>query len=128
MPPVISKRRTLARLTSDTKSGRRATAEFATRTWRSHSHLEGSARCTVCGLWVHTVRRHVEYELESWSNALVGAMVEHLEDECPLATRSRSSAVDDGPAGNDESLSLCVDQAVWTPIAAEDRSNDAQRT
>jgi hypothetical protein len=127
MPPVISKRR-LARLTSDTKSSRRATAEFATRTWRSHSHLEGSARCTLCGLWVYTVRRHVEYELESWSNALVGAMVEHLEDECPLATRSRSSVVDDGAAGNDEPMSLGADEAAWTPIAAEDRSNDAQRT
>jgi hypothetical protein len=81
------------RLSSDTKASRLATAEFATRTWRSHSEIEGSARCTLCGRWIHAVRRLVEYELESWGNALVGAMVEHLQDECTLPTLPASDFV-----------------------------------
>jgi hypothetical protein len=80
-------RRSALRLSLDAKANRLATAELATRTWRWHSDIQGSVRCTVCGQWVYTVRRLVEYELESWGNALVGAMVEHLEDTCELTTR-----------------------------------------
>jgi hypothetical protein len=84
---AITWRRTFTRLAADTKANRLATAEFATRTWRSHSHTEGSARCTVCGLWIYAVRRLIEGELETWGNALTGAMFEHLDGECALVTR-----------------------------------------
>jgi hypothetical protein len=71
--------RTSLRLATDTKAARMATAEFSARTWRSHSDVRGSARCAVCGSWVETVRRIVGDQLESWSDALVGALFEHIE-------------------------------------------------
>jgi hypothetical protein len=83
----ITWRRSFTRLATDTKANRLATAEAAARTWRSHSDTEGSARCTLCGLWIYTVRRLVEGERESWTNALTGAMFEHLDDECAVVRR-----------------------------------------
>lgn len=67
------------RLATDTKANRMATAEFSARTWRSHSDVRGSARCVVCGSWVEAIRRIAGVELESWSDALVGAMFEHID-------------------------------------------------
>uniref|UniRef100_UPI003F49618C hypothetical protein n=1 Tax=Pseudonocardia sp. CA-138482 TaxID=3240023 RepID=UPI003F49618C len=69
------------RLSADTKTACLRTAEFAVRTWRWHSELHGSARCTICGAEVHTVRRLVAGELERWATALTGAMFEHLDVE-----------------------------------------------
>jgi hypothetical protein len=84
---TITSRRTFIRLATDTKANRLATAEFAARTWRSHSDIEGSARCTVCGLWIYAVRRLIGGDMETWANALTGAMFEHLDGECAVVTR-----------------------------------------
>jgi hypothetical protein len=88
MQSPITRRRSFTRLNADAKANCLVTAEFATRTWRRHSNTEGSARCTLCGQRIYTVRRRIESELESWGNALVGAMVAHLEDDCAVSRRS----------------------------------------
>jgi hypothetical protein len=68
------------RFHAGTKEARLATAEAAVRHgFRSKSELEGSALCSICGTDVPTVRRTVEYKLEDWGPALVGAMVHHIE-------------------------------------------------
>lgn len=68
-----------ALLRCDTKANRLALAEFSVKTWKSHSDTKGSARCYVCGDWVKTTRRVIAGEIESWSDALVGSMFEHVE-------------------------------------------------
>ena len=84
MSTTISWRREFTRLNATNKIERVATAEFAARHWRSHSDTDCSARCTVCGEWIYTLRRLVQGELETWGTALVGALFEHLADECAL--------------------------------------------
>jgi hypothetical protein len=87
MQSPITWRRSCTRLNADVKANCRVTVEFATRAWRRHSNTEGSARCTLYGQRVYTVRRRIESELENCGNALVGAMVAHLEDDCALVSR-----------------------------------------
>lgn len=67
-------------LKADTKANAITTAEFSTHTWLWRSDVQGSARCTLCGTWISTSRIFVGGRSATWSEVLVGAVLQHLED------------------------------------------------
>jgi hypothetical protein len=70
-------------LDTKTKDGRLAIADESARTWRWHSELNSSARCTVCGTWIPAVRLVVGGRAEPQGSALTGAVLGHLDVDHP---------------------------------------------
>ncbi len=71
---------TTTHLTTTTKAGRLAAADFATHAWSWHSEATCSSRCTFCGVKVQATRLVLSGgRAESPGSALVGAMLQHFE-------------------------------------------------